>query len=93
MFFASAETRLAFRFPSSASICVICGPCCYSAPILPVLLTVIGKASTPTVLPGWARAASYSTNSISLGRQVLSSQGSSGPYMRRMMNQLLPGMV
>ncbi len=33
------------------------------------------------------------TCSISLGRQFLSSQGLSGPYMRRMQNQLLPGMV
>ncbi len=35
----------------------------------------------------------HSTNSISPGRQVLSIQACSGPYMRRMMNQLLPGMV
>src|ERR1700733_4471845 len=32
-------------------------------------------------------------NSISLGRQVLFSHGSNGPYMRRITNQLLPGMV
>ena len=31
---------------------------------------------------------SYSTNSISLGRQVFLIQGSSGPYMRRTVNQL-----
>ena len=35
----------------------------------------------------------YFTSSSSLGRQVLSNQGSSGPYIRRRMNQLLPGMV
>ena len=35
----------------------------------------------------------YLTNSISLGRQVLLIQGSSGPYIRRMVNQLFPGMV
>ncbi len=33
------------------------------------------------------------TSSISLGRQVLSIQGCSGPYMRSMANQLLPGTV
>ena len=35
----------------------------------------------------------YFTNSNSLGRQVLLSHGSSGPSIRRMMNQLLPGIV
>jgi len=33
------------------------------------------------------------TSSISLGRQVLSIQGCSGPYTRSMANQLLPGTV
>src|ERR1700722_13505749 len=35
----------------------------------------------------------YFTNSISLGRQVLFNQGSRGPYMRRITNQLFPGTV
>ena len=35
----------------------------------------------------------YLTSVISLGRQVLLIQGSSGPYMRRIANQLLPGIV
>jgi hypothetical protein len=33
------------------------------------------------------------TNSISLGRQVFLIQGSSGPYIRRMVNQAFPGTV
>ena len=40
-----------------------------------------------------SRDRNYFTNSISLGRQVLSIHGSSGPYMRKMVNQLLPGTV
>jgi hypothetical protein len=35
----------------------------------------------------------YSTNSISLGRQVLLIHGSSGPYTRRIVNQPLLGTV
>ncbi len=35
----------------------------------------------------------YLTSSISPGRQVLSNQGSSGPYSRRIMNQPFPGIV
>jgi len=38
-------------------------------------------------------ATHYRTCSISLGRQLLSIHGCSGPYMRRMVNQLLPGTV
>jgi len=35
----------------------------------------------------------YFINSISLGRQVCLIHGSSGPYIRRIVNQLLPGTV
>ena len=35
----------------------------------------------------------YLTRSISLGRQLLSKKGSSGPYSRRITNQPLPGIV
>jgi hypothetical protein len=41
---------------------------------------------------GWRYRAQV-TSSMSLGRQVLLIHGSSGPYIRRMGNQLLPGMV
>ena len=35
----------------------------------------------------------YFTISISPGSQVLSSQGFNGPHIRRIVNQLFPGMV
>ncbi len=35
----------------------------------------------------------YFINPISLGRQVWLIHGSSGPYIRRIVNQLLPGIV
>jgi hypothetical protein len=41
---------------------------------------------------GWRYRAQV-TSSMSLGRQVLLIHGSSGPYIRRMGNQLLPGTV
>ena len=52
------------------------------------------EAITSNVRPGvWPIAADQGIGSISPGRQVRLNHGSSGPYRRRIMNQVWPGTV
>ena len=46
-----------------------------------------------SILPAIGCQRTWFTSSISLGRQVLSNHGSSGPYRRKRVFQPLPGMV
>ena len=57
------------------------------------LLEMSGYATYQDLSANRTRIAYHFTSSISLGRQVLFNHGSSGPYMRRITNQLLPGTV